>query len=271
MSSATDTGAASSQPIAQDDYQPFHTFPVVRPTIISSTTDTSTPTTQPGDQNGHQWTKHLPNLYSITLPQIEVRQTIQEPLKTKDTKLLLVTRSDGIHKIGYLPNDKKDERLGDGTEARRAYLCKLGSILSAKAGISSGGNKANDVVWDAMSEALFGYEIFERARDKNARRDLYIVGHPTQGRAENLFRTPEEFAVHLLWLAQGDDTKECACILCQKEKKQKIKAFEVGAGGDRDEAWKRECNGRIKSYLDSTTLGSFWGMLPDLAEEEESE
>lgn len=161
---------------------------------------------QAGAKDDPQWTKRLSYLSSVTLPNIEVRQTVSESKKIKDTNMLLVTRSDGVHKIGYLPRQDKDTRLGDGTAARQAYLCKLGSILASKAGISSGGNKASDAAWDAVPEVLFGYEIFERARDRvtsNRVSDFYVVGHPIEGVVEGLFRTPEEFAQHLWWLAEG--------------------------------------------------------------------
>ena len=225
----------------------------------------------PAIQN-NQWTKRLPYLFTHTLPSVRVRQTVYENEKIKDTNLLLVTRSDGIHKIGYLPNQEKDTRLADGSEARLAYLCKLGSILSTKAGLSSGNNKATDAVWKAVPEILFGYEIFERVRDKvvgNKASDLYVVGHPIEGGTEGLFRTPEEFAQHLLWLAMGDTEKVCACILCAKEMKRKTKQSTRGTE-ETVEDWKQECNGRAKSYLGSTTLGSFWGDLPELSGHEDN-
>lgn len=216
-----------------------------------------------------QWRKHLPYLYSITLPQLLVsdgKSTI-----IKETRILLITRSDGIQKIGYLPQEDKDTRLGDGTDERRAYLCKLGSILAEKAGISSGGNKPYSVVWDALPEVLFGYEIFERERGVSASRrgDLYVVGHPSQGNSESLFRTPGEFAEHLLWLAEGDEDKECMCLLCKKEKKQKSKEVFLWVHGDWNTVWKILSHQRTKPYMNSTTLGSFWGELPDLVKEEE--
>lgn len=223
---------------------------------------------QPPSVNNTQWTKHLPYLFSTTLPSISVRQTVKEDEKTKDTNFLLITRSDGIHKIGYLPNVNKDTRLADGSETRQAYLCKLGSILAAKAGISSGGNKANDQIWDALPEVLFGYEIFERARDRVAgykASDLYVVGHPIEGSAEGLFRTPEEFAQHLLWLAEGDERKHCACVLCAKEMMRKTRLLTSESREELEENRRQECNGRATSYLSSTTLGSLWGDLPELS------
>lgn len=234
--------------------------------MMSTARNTSTGSGQPPAEDINQWTKHLPYLFTITLPQIKVRQTTHEVEKTKDTKLLLITRSDGIHKIGYLPNEEKDTRLGDGTEARQAYLCKLGSILAAKAGISNGGNKPNNSVWDALPEVVFGYEVFERARDRaasNRAGDLYVVGHPIDVGA--LFRTPEEFAQHLWWLAEGDEEKECVCVLCQKELKRKAGKGASGGNGDIAVAWRQDCHDRAKSYLSSTTLGSFWGDLPELS------
>src|SRR5947209_7907178 len=113
---------------------------------------------QKNPKDDPQWIKHFLNLFSVTLPSLNVRQMVHGNEKTKDTNLLLITISDGVHKIGYLPREDKDIRLGDGSKARQAYLCKLGSILASKAGISSDGNKKNDAVWNAMPEVLFGYE-----------------------------------------------------------------------------------------------------------------
>jgi hypothetical protein len=233
------------------------------PTARSASTDAS----QSPTVNSNQWKKHLPYLYSITSPSISVRQTVHENEKRKDTNLLLVTRSDGVHKIGYLPNEEKDFRLEDDTEARQAYLCKLGSVLAAKLGLSSGGNKPKDAFWDALPEVLFGYEIFERARAKVAggkASDIYVVGHPIEGSVPGLFRTPEEFAQHLLWLAEGNREKVCICVLCTKEAKKKGRGSSSRSTGDMVKTWKQECHDRAKSYLSSTTLGSFWGDLPDL-------
>lgn len=234
---------------------------------MSTPRTVSTDTDQPAAIDDIQWTKHLPYLFSIKLSNIGVRQTVYEDEKYKDTNLLLVTRSDGIHKIGYLPNEEKDIRLADGSKARQAYLNKVGSILARKAGISSGGNEANDTVWDALPEVLFGYEIFERLRNRvatNKASDLYVVGHPIEGSVEGLFRTPEEFAQHLLWLAEGDGEKECLCVLCTKEARKKVKQSRSGSTGDVMEMWKKACNDRTQSYLSSTTLGSLWGDLPEL-------
>lgn len=224
-------------------------------------------TSQPTPVDNHQWRRHLPYLFSTTVPNVTVRQSIYLSESVKNTNLLLVTRSDGVHKIGYLPNDARDTRLGDGTETRRAYLCKLGSILATKAGISSGGNKADEVLWDALPEILFGYEIFERARTKVAvykASDIYVIGHPIKGTVDGLFRTPEEFAQHLLWLAQGDEEKECECVLCTKEAKRQAKKTTCGSREEFVQTWKQECNSRATSYSGATTLGSFWGNLPDL-------
>jgi Transcription-silencing protein, cryptic loci regulator Clr2 len=219
------------------------------------------------------WQKRFPYLYSLTFPSISVRQTIHEDETTKDSNILLITRSDGVHKIGYLPNEEKDTRLGDDTGARQAYLCRVGSILAAKTGISSGGNKPTDMVWDVLPEVLFGYEIFERARDRvtgNKTSDLYVVGHPIEGKpSQALFRTPEEFAEHLLWLAEGDEEKSCKCVLCTKEAMRRTKMLMNRGGDGMAETWRQECHERAKSYLDSTLLGSFWGNLPDLKEDEE--
>ncbi len=239
---------------------------------MSTARSASTETSQPPVIDNVEWTKHLPYLFSIRSPSIAVRQTTHESQKTKDTNLLLITRTDGIHKIGHLPNDERDTRLADGTEARKAYLCRVGGILSAKAGISGGGNKASDVVWDALPDVLFGYEIFERTRDKaaaNRASDVYVVGHPIEGSVEGLFRTPEEFAQHLLWLAEGDDKKECICVLCTKEARRKIRKITCVSKEETAEAWKQECKDRAKSYLSSTTLGSFWGDLPQLNGQED--
>jgi Transcription-silencing protein, cryptic loci regulator Clr2 len=224
---------------------------------------------QPAAADNIQWKKHLPYLYSITLPNIDVRQSVHDNESTKNTNLLLITRSDGIHKIGFLPNEIKDSRLGDGTAARQAYLCKVGSLLAAKAGISSGGNKATDAEWDALPEVLFGYEVFERFRDRvvgNKASDLYVVGHPIESTVEGLFRTAEEFAQHLFWLAEGNEEKDCSCVMCTKEAKRRMKQAASEDADDAAEEWRRECDGRVKSYLDSTTLGSFWGDLPELGE-----
>ncbi|ERF72020.1 hypothetical protein EPUS_08414 [Endocarpon pusillum Z07020] len=236
---------------------------------MSSTRSGSTDTDQDTLVESKQWRKLLPYLFSITLPRIKVRQSVKEDGTTKDTNLLLITRSDGIHKIGYLPNVDKDIRLPDGSEARKAYLCKLGSILAAKAGISSGGNKIYDGFWDAVPEVLFGYEIFERVRGKVARNkasDLYVVGHPMESGSEALFRTPEEFAQHLLWLAEGDKKKDCLCVLCTKERKRKTKHATSENTEEVVESWRRDCNDRAQSYLSSTSLGGFWGDLPELSE-----
>lgn len=217
-------------------------------------------------EDNPQWKQHMPYLFSVTLPKISVRRTAQESEIAKDTKVLLITRSDGVHKIGYLPNEGKDTRLADDARARQAYLCKLGKILAGKAGLSSGGNRIDDDVWDALPEILFGYEIFERARgivSGNRASDVYVVGHPIEGGGEGLFRTAEEFAQHLWWLAEGDEEKDCLCVLCTKEAKRRLRKVTGKKEGDVVTAWKRECNDRAKSYLDSTRLGSFWGNLPE--------
>lgn len=188
-------------------------------TIVRSTKNHANLPPPPPPDN-HQWRRHLPYLFSTTVPDIAVRQSTKLEENVKTTNLLLVTRSDGVHKIGYLPNEAKDTRLDDESEARQAYLCRLGSILATKVGISSGGNKPDNDIWDAVPEILFGYGIFERARDKvtvDKASDMYVIGHPIEGAADGLFRTAEEFAEHLLWLAEADEEKECKCILCTKE------------------------------------------------------
>ena len=235
---------------------------------MSNTRSGSTSISQDTLAKSNQWRKHFPYLFSITLPRIKVRQTVKEDGTTKDANLLLITRSDGIHKIGYLPNVDRDTRLPDESETRKAYLCKLGSMLAAKAGISSGGNKIYDNLWDVVPEVLFGYEIFERARNRvagNKASDLYVVGHPMESGSEALFRTPEEFAQHLLWLAEGDEKKDCSCVLCTKESMRKTRHATSESTEEVGESWSRECNDRAKSYLSSTTLGGFWGDLPELS------
>lgn len=219
---------------------------------MATIANAGTYSTQVTTDDSPYWRQHFPYLCSITLPDVKVRQTVGGTEKIKRTRLLLVTRSDGVHKIGYLPRKDRDTRLGDGTKGRQAYLCKLGSILARKAGISSGGNHEADVVWDVVPEVLFGYEVFERSRLKVAdgkAGDLYVVGHPVEGVKECLFRTPEEFAQHLWWLAEGDFTKACACVLCTKEAERKPNL---------------KCNDRARSYLSSTTISSFWGDLPTI-------
>ncbi len=236
-----------------------------------NTRSSSTDISQENLVKNNQWRKQFPYLFSITIPRIKVRQTVKEDGTTKDANLLLITRSDGIHKIGYLPNVDRDTRLPDESEARKAYLCKLGSILAAKVGMSSGGNKVYDNLWDAVSEVLFGYEIFERARNRVAgtkASDLYVVGHPMESGSEALFRTPEEFAQHLFWLAEGDAKKDCLCVLCAKERMRKTRHVTSENTEEVLESWRRECNDRAKSYLSSTALGSFWGDLPELSASE---
>ena len=182
--------------------------------------------------------------------------------------VLLVTRTDGVHKIGYLPRPEKDTVLADKTSPRQAYLCKVGSYLAAKAGISSGGNKPEDQVWDVLPEMLFGYEVFERSRDKWTPAkwsDIYVVGHPAEGDAEHFFRTAEEFAEHLLWLAEGDDEKLCRCPLCAKEMKKKKKTTTLERVEEVKAERRAECAERTSAYLQSTALGSFWGPLPRLS------
>jgi Transcription-silencing protein, cryptic loci regulator Clr2 len=255
----------SSDPHFQS--QPCQSLLAVSGLKMSTMRNTNTDSNQAVAEDDPRWTKHFPYLSSVTLRNIEVRQTTSEDPKIKDTKLLLITRSDGVHKIGYLPREDKDSRLGDGTKARQAYLCKLGSMLASKAGLSNGGNKASDAVWYAMPEVLFGYEVFARARDRvtsNKVSDVYVVGHPIEGVVDGLFRTAEEFAQHLWWLAEGDETKVCECVLCTKEARKKTKQLTDGCEEDMLEAWRQECNDRAKSYLSSTTLGSFWGDLPEM-------
>jgi hypothetical protein len=233
---------------------------------MSATQNASNQAAQP---DVSPWTEALPYLYITTLTSKNVRQTEKDEETTKDVNILLITRSDGIHKIGYLPSPERDFALEDKSAARQAYLCKVGSILAAKAGISSGGNKPGDQVWDVLPEMLFGYEVFERTRAKwtpAKYSDVYVVGHPTEGPAESFFRTAEEFAEHLLWLAEGDDENLCGCTLCTKEMK-KMKKMKTGETlEEKKEGRRNECTERTSTYLESTSLGSFWGVLPDLSD-----
>jgi Transcription-silencing protein, cryptic loci regulator Clr2 len=245
---------------------------------MSAARNTSAETTQPSNDTAQldnysaqpsasPWTKLLPNLYSTTLSSKPVRQSERDEVTTKDVNILLITRTDGVHKIGYVPRPGKDVVFVDQSAPRLAFLCKVGSLLAAKAGIASGGNTPDDQVWDVLPEMLFGYEVFERTRDKWAPHkwsDVYVVGHPTEGDAEYFFRTAEEFAEHLLWLAEGDDEKLCRCPLCTKEMKKKKRTTKMKLADVKEER-RAECAERTSAYLQSTSLGSHWGPLPPLS------
>ncbi|BFZ64011.1 hypothetical protein YB2330_005149 [Saitoella coloradoensis] len=61
-----------------------------------------------------------------------------------------------------------------------------------------------------------GYSVYgHRVKDvgKDERTDRYIFGHPTGGR----FRSPNEFKVHVLWLASNEkhDYDDCPCKCCK--------------------------------------------------------
>jgi Transcription-silencing protein, cryptic loci regulator Clr2 len=235
---------------------------------IQPSSDTTQSNNNPTQPSASPWTKILPNLYSITLSSKGVRQSELEEETTKDVNILLVTRTDGVHKIGSLSRPDKDVVFKDKTAPRQAYLCKVGSHLAAKAGISSGGNNPDDQVWDVLPEMLFGYEVFERRRDKSSATkwsDVYVMGHPTEGAAEHFFRTAEEFAEHLLWLAEGNDDKLCRCTLCTKELLKKKKTTTRRKVEDMKEERRAECAERTSAYLQSTRVGSYWGDLPELS------
>jgi hypothetical protein len=89
------------------------------------------------------------------------------------------------------------------------------------------------------------YRLFEHKRvaslnpadrGPNDRRDFYLYGHPDG--PNRRFKSPNEFALHLLWLAQGvsDEANDCTCKVCVPDKIYKtaheLKAYQ--AKRDRD-------------------------------------
>lgn len=116
--------------------------------------------------------------------------------------------------------------------------------------------KTNDVPWDGMPDILFGYEIFERAREKivgQKASDVYVVGHPIEGGSGDLFRTPEEFAQPLLWLAEGNEEKDCVCVLCTTEAKGRVRRLRSANEGATAGAWSiKAMSGRNRT----------WALLP---------
>ncbi|GAO46731.1 hypothetical protein G7K_0953-t1 [Saitoella complicata NRRL Y-17804] len=59
--------------------------------------------------------------------------------------------------------------------------------------------------------SVYGHRV--KGVGKDERTDRYIFGHPTGGR----YRSPNEFKVHVLWLASNEehDYDDCPCKCCK--------------------------------------------------------
>ncbi|KAK4458318.1 transcription-silencing protein Clr2-domain-containing protein [Cladorrhinum samala] len=120
---------------------------------------------------------------------------------------MYIARSDGqgYQNLDQLPLDLKDEN--DVAQLERWEVIVGGHLQIQLA-------PKDDKKLYKLASLPHGYDLRVAIR-KDAARDYYLYGHPAGAKA--IFRTPGDFALHVLWLVSGsEDQSDCSCELCAR-------------------------------------------------------
>jgi hypothetical protein len=209
----------------------------------------------------------IPYLQQTIVPNFPVRKNAQSATTTKTARLLLITHSDGSRLIHDHAGFTEAQCCLPGHPRYLGLMCQLGEQLAAHLGISSGGNKPTDAVWDVLAQLPLKYNAYYKTRSTDSSHlDLYIAGHDHQKHD-----SVRQYALHLAWLAVRDESDgedggsgeggggggggdaRCKCKVCAEErgeKKKKTNVVSVAEQAQRKSLWVEYCGPLMQGVPD---------------------
>ncbi|EPE10662.1 transcription-silencing protein clr2 [Ophiostoma piceae UAMH 11346] len=194
--------------------RPVIKAPVGRPSTKAAASAPMTKTPSSSSATGGTKSKGAPSAVSAA-------PTSAPPLSSnlQTYRELFIARSDGI---GYTTQQINDasrsaqpvgDALDESTDFVRSWSVKLGKAIKYNLGAGATSAASTTDPNNYLMRFPEGYALHVRPGKTKERDGPLVFGHPLSPIA--VFRSPAEFALHILWLMSSSKLREdCSCRLC---------------------------------------------------------